>query len=283
MISPQRLLVMTALLATGAPAQWLNFPTPGIPRTRDGKPNLSAKPPRMANGKPDLSGVWLHPPTPIAELRRLFGGVVDGASALDVPGMEIDTVSKYAINILVDLKPDEIPLLPPAAEIFHRRSSGRETRPVCLPIGIPANALVSEPNKIVQSPRMTVILYESDGSHRQIYTDGRALPKEFVQPSFLGYSAGKWEGDTLVVETGGFNDQTWLDLAGHPHSEALHLTERYRRPDFGHLDVEMTFDDPQMYPKPFTIKYSENLLADSDIFENYCEENEKDRVHSGEK
>ncbi len=130
-----------------------------------------------------------------------------------------------------------------------------------MPIGIPRAGIVSEATKIVQSPKLTVIMYESDGTHRQIYTDGRALPKEIDQPAWLGYSAGKWERDTLVVDSAGFNDKTWLDVSGHPHSEALRSTERYHRRDFGHIDVEMTFDDPQMYTKPFTIKYTDNLLA----------------------
>jgi hypothetical protein len=124
------------------------------------------------------------------------------------------------------------------------------------------------------------VMYESDGTHRQIYTDGRGLPREIVQPSWLGYSAGKWDHDTLVVESAGFNDKTWLDVTGHPHSEALHMLERYHRRDFGHMDVEVTFDDPQMYVKPFTIKFTYDLLADSDVFENICE-NEKDRAHTG--
>jgi hypothetical protein len=131
----------------------------------------------------------------------------------------------------------------------------------------------------IQSARQLVILYESDGTHRQIYTDGRALPKEIVQPAWLGYSAGRWERDTLVVESAGFNDKTWLDLFGHPHSEALRVVERYRRRDFGHLDVETTFDDPEMYTKPFTIEYTFDLLPDSDVFETICNENEKDRAH----
>jgi hypothetical protein len=126
-------------------------------------------------------------------------------------------------------------------------------------------------------------LYEIDGTQRQIYIDGRELPREVAQPSWLGYTAGKWERDTLVVESAGFNDKTWLDLIGHPHSEALRVVERYRRRDFGHLDVEMTFDDPQMYTKPFTIKFTEELLADSDVFEHFCNENEKDRTHIRQK
>jgi hypothetical protein len=273
----QRLFLLFALASIGAHAQWLNYPTPGTPRTRDGKPNLTAPAPRAADGKPDLSGVWHVHPTSLVEMKRLFG---DDVGITSVPGMEPDTISKYAVNILLDYKPEEVSMRPEAAEIFHRRATGVENREVCLPVGIPIAGLVSEATKIVQSPRLTVILYESDGSNRQIYTDGRVLPKEFEQPSWLGYSAGKWVGATLVVETAGFNDKTWLDVGGHPHSEALRIVERYHRRDFGHLDVEMTFDDPRMYTKPFTIQYTDELLADSDIFENICE-NEKDRAHSG--
>jgi hypothetical protein len=272
------LTVFLALLCTCAQAQWLNYPTPGIPRTSDGKPDLSAPAPRASDGKPDLSGVWHVHPTSLAEMKRIFGGSI---SAGNVPGMEIDTISKYALNILLDFKPEDAPIRPKAAEIFRTRAPGSSPGDQCLPLGIPDAGLVSEPNKIAQSPGLIVIMYESDGTHRQIYTDGRALPKEFEQPAWLGYSAGKWAGDTLVVETAGFNDKTWLDLGGHPHSEALRIVERYHRRDFGHLDVEMTFDDRQMYTEPFSIKFTEDLWADFDIFEYFCNENEKDRVHAG--
>jgi hypothetical protein len=258
-------------------AQWLNYPTPGTPRTRDGKLDMSAPTPRALDGKPDLSGVWHVRPTSIEEMKRLYGA---GVSVSSVPGMEPDTISKYAVNILVDFKPGESPIRPAAMEVLRRHAPGTNPADRCLPIGIPAAELVSEPNKIVQSPQLMVIMYESDGTHRQIYTDGRALPKEVAQPSWLGYSTGKWVGDTLVVETAGFNDRTWLDLSGHPHSEDLRTTERYHRLDFGHMDVEITFDDPVMYTKPFTVKFVEELLADSDIFEYFCNENEKDRAHS---
>jgi hypothetical protein len=277
-IPHRRLLLIFALVSTGAPAQWLNYPTPGTPRTPDGKPNLAAPAPRAANGKPDLSGVWHVQPTSLAEMKRLFGNNVGATST---PGMEPDTISKYALDILLDFKSGESPIRPEAAEILRHRAPGGNPADRCLPIGIPVDGLVSEPNKIVQSPKLIVILYESDGTHRQIYTDGRALPAEIAQPSWLGYSAGKWDRDTLVVETAGFNDKTWLDLAGHPHSEALRIVERYQRRDFGHMDVEMTFDDPRMYSKPFTIKFTEELWADSDLFEYFCNENEKDRAHSG--
>ena len=279
----QRLFVLCAFLSTAAYAQWLNFPTPGTPRTRDGKPNLAAPAPRTADGKPDLSGVWMHEITSVAEMKRLYGDrFIDDAVKVDVPGMEIGTQHKYGFNILLDFKPEESPMQPEAAELIRWRVANRDAADVCTEVaGIPLVDLLSEPIKIVQAPRMTVILYEVGNTHRQIYTDGRALPKEFDFPAFMGYSIGHWERDVFVVETAGFNDKTPLDAMGHPHSEGLRVTERYRRGDFGHLDIEMTFDDPKMYTKPFTIKVPHDLLADSDIFESICTENEKDRAHLG--
>jgi hypothetical protein len=282
-MTQQRLLLLFAIFSAGAHAQWLNYPTPGTPRTRDGKPNLAAPVPHAANGKPDLSGVWHVQPTSLAEMKRIFGaGLVDNSVTVSVPGMETDTISKYGVNILLDFKPGESPMRPEAAEILQKRLAGGNPLPGnCLPFGIPLDGMLSEPNKIVQSPRLTVIMYETDGTHRQIYTDGRQLPAEFAQPAWLGYSVGHWDHDTLVVESAGFNDKTPLDAIGHPHSEALRIVERYRRRDFGHMDVEMTFNDPQMYTNPFTIKFAEELWADSDIFEYFCDENEKDRTHVG--
>jgi hypothetical protein len=197
--------------------------------------------------------------------------------------MELDTVSKYGINILFGFKPEEVAMRPEAAEILRRRAGSNLTSGNRLPMGIPLDMLASDPDKIVQSPGLIGIMYESDGTHRQIYTDGRRLPKEVVQPSWLGSSVGKWERDTLVVETAGFNDKTWLDAMGHPHSEALRVVERYHRRDFGHMDIEMTFDDPQMYTRPFAIKFTQDLQVGSDIFEFFCNENEKDRGHIGQK
>jgi hypothetical protein len=235
----------------------------------DGKPNLTAPAPRATNGKPDLSGVWHVEPTPLAEMRRLYGDMVKNAEATGVPGNL--SISKYAANILVDFRPEETPL---RSGVPLRPASGG----TCLPAGIPFAFLLADPNKIVQAPGLIVIMYESDGTHRQVYTDGRPLPLE-RQSSWLGYSAGRWEGDTLVVETVGFNGKTNLDLMGHPHSKALRVEERYHRRDFGHLGVEMMFDDPKIYTRPFTIKITQRLLADSDILEYVCNENEKDRAH----
>ena len=168
---------------------------------------------------------------------------------------------------------------PKAVELL-RRAAQQDPSNVCMRVpGFPLAGLLSEPIKIVQSPRLTMVLYEVENLRRQIYTDGRKFPQEFVLPAYMGYSVGSWEGDTLVVETAGFNDKTPLDALGHPHSESLRVVERFQRHDFGHLDVEMTFDDPEMYTKPFTIKVPHDLLPDSDIFEMFCNENEKDREH----
>jgi|KBSMisStaDraftv2_1062788.scaffolds.fasta_scaffold07007_4 hypothetical protein len=276
-------LVLFAWLATGSQAQWLNYPTPGTPRTPDGKANLSAPAPRTADGKPDLTGVWMHETTTVAEVKRLFGNAFDADIELAPPGMEIGTQHKYAFNIFADFKPEEVPLRPQAAEAMRRQAAARQSgASVCTgAIGLPVAGLLSEPIKIVQAPKLTMLLYEVDNLHRQIFTDGRTLPKEINLPAYLGYSVGHWERDTFVVETAGFNDKTRFDMMGHPHSEALHVTERFRRSDFGHMDVEMTFDDPETYTKPFTIKVPHRLLADADIFEMYCNENEKDRIHLG--
>ncbi|HUA18667.1 MAG TPA: hypothetical protein VMB25_07980 [Bryobacteraceae bacterium] len=277
-----RLAVALALVSVSAHAQWLNYKTPGTPRLADGKPDLSAPAPRTAEGVPDLSGVWMHEVTTVEEVKRLFGHAFDQSILVDVPGMEIGTQHKYAFDILLDYQPEAAMLTSKGAELLRlrRRGAGAEDpASVCTGVaGFPLAGFLSEPIKIVQAPRLTLILYEVQNLRRQIYTDGRTFPKEWEFPAFMGYSIGTWDHDTFVVETAGFNDRTTLDTAGHPHGEQLHVTERFRRRDFGHLDVDMTFDDPEMYTKPFTIKVPYTLMADADIFEDFCE-NEKDRVH----
>jgi hypothetical protein len=280
-----RLLFLIFLLSSAAYAQWLNYRAPGVPRTRDGKADLNAPAPKDPSGKPDLSGVWMHETTTTAEMRRLYGSSIDEAIKVDVPGMEVGTQHKYSRNILLDFKPGEAPVRPETLEQMRRNPARPLLADACTPgfsFGFPLAGLLSEPIKIVQAPRLTMILYESGNFHRQIYTDGRKLPEEVNLPTFYGYSAAHWEGDALVVETAGFNDKTRLDLMGHPHSEELRTRERFRRRDFGHLEYEVTFDDPKTYTKPFTVKIPHELLADSDVFENYCE-NEKDLGHLGGK
>jgi hypothetical protein len=242
------LVIFASLLPTAAAAQWINYPTPGTPRLPDGKANLSAPAPRTADGKPDLSGVW------------------GGAGPL------------YRFNIAQDLKPEDIK--PWAEALFLQRvRDSRKDSPLarCLPVSVPFHNFFNL-TRIVQTPAMTLIMYESPNSpHRTVFTDGRDLPKD-PNPTWLGYSIGRWEGDTLVVTTSGFNDSGWLDSAGHPQTESLRLTERLRRRDFGHMDFEMTIDDPAVFTRPFTVKSERLLSPDTDLLEDVCE-NERDRSH----
>jgi hypothetical protein len=274
-----RLLVPAILLSAGAHAQWLNYPEPGVPRLKNGKVNLNAPAPRATGGKPDLTGVWMHERMTAAQIKQIFGETF--AEELDASpiGMEAGTQHKYAINILVDFKPGESPLSPAGEAAMKKRAAERDVTNVCHgEYGWPVAGLLSEPFKIVQSQKETLILYEVDNLRREVY-NGREFPATFEFPAYLGYSTGRWEGDVYVVETRGFNDRTPLDAIGHPRSENMHVTERYHRRDFGHLDVEMTFDDPVLYTRKFTIKVAHTLEPDADIFEMFCNQNEKDRGH----
>jgi len=271
------ILTLTLLTATVAAAQWIRYPTPGIPRTRDGKPNLSAPAPR-SGGKPDLSGVWQTEGTTREENERLLPGI----GALSAPGDDPATFSKYFFNLLADFGPEQNPMRPEAAELFRERMAHPEKageRIPCLPLGIPSAELISAPYKIIQTPGLILVLYEAvDNKFRQIYTDGRKHTPD-PQPTWLGYSTGKWEGDTLIVTSLGFNDLDGIDGLGHPRSEATRITERFRRRDFGRMDLEITIDDPKNYTRPFTVKAISRLVPDSDILESVCAENEKDLVH----
>src|SRR5438874_1081683 len=237
------------LLPTALHAQWLDWRTPGIPRTADGQPNLTAPAPKTPDGKQDFSGVWQ------AE------------------------VSPYRLDLIQDLK-DEAIFRPPAEAIFQERVANfHRDDPVtnCLPTG--PSEMLGAIYRIIQSPGLVVLLYESGtGRYRQIYMDGRKLPED-PNPTWLGYSIGHWEGDTLVVESTGFNDRTWLDRAGHPHSEKLRVTERFRRLDFGHMQYQITFDDPETLTRPLTLSLAVNYRPDTDMLENVCNENNRDKVH----
>jgi hypothetical protein len=261
-------------------AQWLHHPDPGIPRTKDGQADLSAPAPRVPNSRPDLSGVWeAEPNMTFEELKRLLGPAADAFLAT-APGDLPPGIQKYVMNILADVKPEEDPSRPDAARVLRQRmeSFGRDIPTSrCQPGGVPFSTLIA-PFKMVQTPVEIIMLLEDNNPPRQIYTDGRKLPDD-PWPSWMGYSSGRWEGDTLVVDTVGFNDRTWLDGLGHPHSEALHLVERFHRRDVGHMDVELTVDDPKMYTRAFTVRFGLRLVPDTDVLESVCAENEKDRVH----
>ncbi len=257
----QRASLAALILAVCAPAQWLNYPTPGIPRTPDGKPKLDAPVPKTADGKPDLSGLWRRMRNPVQRTTTLAMGP----------------------NLEDFMRPGEkIPPLLPAAEALHqqRMANFMKDRPSasCLPHGIPDQMLIGVPLKIVQNPGLTLILYEEFARFRQIFTDGRP-PAPLTGPAWLGYSIGKWDGDWFVVDTRGFNDKSWLDDSGRPHTEALHTIERFRRTDFGHMDVEVTIDDPQAYTKPWSFPMRFEFLADTEMIEDVCD-NEKDSAHS---
>src|SRR5579872_12542 len=272
-----RLGTLLATYMTCACAQWLNYPDPATPLTPDGKPNLSAKAPRIADGKPDLSGVWQIEPPPPGEIERLYGPVGAGATA----GDDLRDMNKYFFNLFIDFKPGEEPLRPEAvAQTRANLQNVIANSPVahCLPYGLPNRYFNARPFKIFQTPKAIVMYYELDGTFRQIYTDGRKLPVDPF-PSWMGYSTGKWEGDTLVVDTAGFNDKTWLDVRGHPHSESLRVEERFHRRDFGHLDIQATVDDPVMLTKPVAVKFTVLLMPNSDVLENFCMEGERDQLY----
>jgi hypothetical protein len=244
------LCVATAVvLLTFAPStgQWLKYPTPGIPRGPDGEPDLSAPTPRTADGKPDLSGLW----------QPNAGG--------------------YQINVTADLSLNEF--RPWAAALTKQRAenlASARQNPValCLPPG-PSLRAMTAMVKIVQTRSLIVMLYESGTLDRQIFMDGRRLPED-PNPTWMGYSVGRWEDETLVVESAGFNDRSWLDLTGHPHTEELRVTERFTRRDFGHMHLAMTIDDSRAYARPFTIPVDLRLAADTELLEEVCNENERD-------
>ena len=244
--------VLCIAIATPLSAQWLKHPTPGIPRTPDGKPNLNAPAPRTADGKPDLSGIWEPEGT------------------------------KFIRNLAADLKPGDVSFQPWAEALYNERLTGvlskQEPDANCLPQGVPKINAAPVPWRIVQTPGMVVILYEAFTQWRQIFTDGRALPND-PNPTWLGYSVGKWDGDTLVVDTIGFNGKAWLDQQGHPASDALHVTERFRRPTLGKMELTITIDDPKAYTKPWTVTETPHLLADTELLEFVCLENERDQKH----
>jgi hypothetical protein len=266
--------IATALLlgcATSTFAQWAKVPDPSLPRTREGKANLSARAPRAQDGKPDLSGVW----TPELDPNALPPG------ATTVESITGFVPPRYFVDISSGMKPGDFSMTPWAADLFRQRqaASGKNDPAAhCQPPGVPAISATPLPYKIIQTPKVVLILYEGESVFRQVFLDSRRTVED-PQPRFMGYSTGKWEGDTLVVNTTGLTDKTWLDALGHPHSEALRLTERFRRLDVGNLEIEVTIDDPKAYAKPFKYTLNSSLVPDEDLLEYFCAENEKDVQH----
>jgi len=245
-------VAVACLLASPALAQWINVPQAGTPRTPDGKPDLTAPAPRAPDGKPDLSGIWQRP-----------RGSQPGTGGTDGIGAGIEV------------------LFQPSGEAVYkvRGDSNGKGMPSerCLPHGITKAFSVPEPFKIIQTPGLTLILHEEFNHYRQIFTDGRRI-RERRAPTAFGYSRGTWDGDTFVVDTTGFIDNAWLDFRGHPATDALHLVERYRRRDVGHLEVQFTIDDPKAYRQPWNVTMTFDLLPDTELIEHICE-NERDAAH----
>ncbi len=267
------ILILLVGVTVGVQAQWLNTRDSETPRTKDGKPKLSAPVPRGSNGKPDLSGIWQGEGAPISELMKILPGGANGLGE-DPPPLSF-------FNVLAAYKPEESPLRPELRAEFEKRSAVALVTPppaLCAPPPVPLVDSLPAPFKIVQTPKLTLMLFESDTVFRQIFTDGRKHPDD-PQPSWLGYSVGKWQGDSLVVETVGLIPYGPLDMFGHPHSEAMRVTEQFHRRDFGHMDVQVTIDDPKTYTKAFTYKIGMYLLPDTDLLENFCTEDEKDAAH----
>jgi hypothetical protein len=245
-----RIVIIATLAVLLGGAQW-SYRDPNAPRSNDGKPDLAAPAPRTAYGTVDLSGIW-------------------------------QTDLRFNFNLPSDLPPDAVKMTPWGRALYEERQANMakdDPEGFCLPAGVPRIGGVPFPQKIVQLPNLILILYETRNTFRQIFLDRDHKLVEDPQPTWMGYSTGKWEGDTLVVETTGFNDKTWLDDAGRPHSEALRVTERFRRLDFWHLSVEITIDDSKAYERPWTVTQEFLLNADTELIEYVCNENNRDIPH----
>jgi len=254
------LCVIPASLA----AQWLNYPTAGVPKTSSGAPNMNAPTPKTADGKTDFSGIWE------AEKNR----------PCDPEGCQDLQPGEQFFNIAWGLK-DGLPYQPWAADLVKaRRAQFAKDDPdsKCLPQGILKMHTAPLLRKIIQLPGLLVILNERNATYRQIFLDGRPLEPD-PAPSWRGYSTAKWDKDVLVVESNGFRDDLWLDRFGSPMTEAAKVTERFRRVNYGRLEVEVTVDDPKAYTKPWTVKLVQLLVVNTELLDFFCLENEKDEPH----
>jgi hypothetical protein len=278
-------VILTAATPATLFAQWPTYPTPGVPRTPDGKPNLSAPAPKTLDGKPDLTGIWQlarTPPPAAASSAKAPAANGDIFAGLKTNDDFLAVAKRSAFWNLGSSFPDGLPFQPWAAELHRQRvadNSKDNPDAHCLPMGIMQFHNHGQPRKMIQTPQVIVILYEANAGVRQIFTDGRPLPGKDADPWWYGYSTGRWEGDTLVVQSAGFRDLGWLDVEGSPLTDAAHVTERFHRPDFGHLDIEVTIDDPKAYTKPWTVTVHQRIMVDTELIEFVCQENEKDAPH----
>ena len=278
----RRVLVVALMIAIAGPflhldAQWFKYPSPRAPRTASGAVDLSAATPRLTNGKPDLSGVWMTAEPacvvrgvlPLAELVKLLPPTKTCPPSTA-------SFSRQSINMGIDM-PGGLPYQPWLAKLVDERTANQaidDPHIRCLPdlfvraYGLPHYL------KFVQTPDLLVMLNEYNGVYRQVFTDGRALPAD-PNPSWQGYSSATWSDDTLVIDTIGFRDDVWLDWAGSMITGAGRLRERIRRPDFGHLDIEVTVDDPKAYTRPWSVTLRQQFAADTELIDEICAEGER--------
>jgi hypothetical protein len=263
-------VVLGALCAPPLLAQWFHYPTPGVPRLSNGKPNLTASAPKTADGKPDLTGVWL-----IGNALPCPKDLGDGDDCIEKIPLSHEAVD-FGANM-----PGGLPYQPWAAALVKQRvadHSKDDPHARCMPPNFPRAFAFPHHQKFIQNPGLLVILDEFNASYRQIFTDGRPFPED-PQPSWNGYSSGKWEGDTLVVQSIGFRDDLWLDMKGDPLTSAAKITERFRRPNYGSLEIEVTVNDPKAYTRPWTITLQEAIQVDTELADEICLENEKSVQH----
>lgn len=254
--------------ALPAAAQWPAFEAKRAPRTSDGSVNLEAPTPRTPDGRPDLSGLWE---------RFGPGGINPDFDALQSPDGGPPAATFWNLGAGVR---GGLPYTPLASMLRDERmADNQKNNPdaLCLPMGLTQLHLHPQPRKIVQTPGLILIMYEGNEGLRQIFTDGRPLPvlDDNLQPWWYGYSVGRWEGDELVVETVGFRDDVWLDVQGSPLTSSGRMTERFRRPNYGTLQIDVTIEDPAAYKRPFTVRVNQRLFPDAELIEFICNENEK--------
>lgn len=259
-----RLLAVSLLAATGTvAAQWVEYPTPGVPRNADGSPNVAAPAPRTPDGKPDLSGLWQAME------------VLPECSADDCIPQQNLPLDQVDIGRTLE---GGLPYQPwAAALVAERRANGAKDDPHahCLPPNFPRAYSFPQLIKILWTPAQLAVLHEFNATYRQIFLDGRPLPED-PHPTWSGYSTGHWDGDVLIVESNGFRDDLWLDLSGSPLTSAARVTERFRRVNYGTLEIDVTVDDPKAYTRPWTVTLKQALVLDTDLIEEYCLENEQD-------
>jgi hypothetical protein len=296
-------------------AQWADYPTPGVPKTATGENNLAGPTPRTPDGKVDFTGLWTgrgggggggggargaagggaqrggaNAAAPAAPggapaaapadggargAGGQRGGGQRGAAPLAPDGIPVANFGNAAGNM-----PGGLPFQPWAKELMEKRkadNSKDNPDAHCLPMGFLQFHNHPEPRKIIQTKDVMLIIYEANSGLRQIFLDGRPLPGPNAEPWWYGYSVGKWEGDTLVVETRGFRDGQWLDVQGSPLTDAATVIEKFRRPTYGELEIEITVNDPKAYTKPWTVKVNQRVMLNTDLIEFICED--RDATH----